>query len=132
MLLREVSGFFKFPDYHFRRLDQRLNVPVRGQCDERRSPKVQPSTRPGIEPGTSWLAVIDITNCPNLAHTKKLQVNTEVEPRVAIVIRTQQVGGTLIRKTIYRPKYTKSLKISPQPSSPPPRLLKSYFIQYLF
>ena len=38
-------------------------------CGERRSPKVQPSTRPGIEPGTCWLAVRDLTNCANLAHT---------------------------------------------------------------
>ena len=30
----------------------RLNVPVRGRCGERRSPKVQPSTRPGIETGS--------------------------------------------------------------------------------
>ena len=40
-----------------------------GRCGERRSPKVQPSTRPGIEPGTFWLAVRDLTNCANLAHT---------------------------------------------------------------
>ena len=41
---------------------------VNGRCGERRSPKVQPSTRPGIKPGTFWLAVRDLTNCANLAH----------------------------------------------------------------
>ena len=45
------------------------NIPVHAWCGKRRSPKVQPSTRPGIEPGTSWLAVRDLTNCANLAHT---------------------------------------------------------------
>ena len=30
--------------------------------------KVEPATRPGIEPGTSWLAVRDLSNCANLAH----------------------------------------------------------------
>ena len=50
------------------RLDQQLNVPVHGRCGERRSPTVYPSTRPGIEPGTFWLAVRDLTNCANLAH----------------------------------------------------------------
>ena len=49
--------------------ETRLNVPVHGRCGERKSPKVQPSTRPGIEPRTSWLAVRDLTNCANLAHT---------------------------------------------------------------
>ena len=49
--------------------DQRLNAPVHGQCGERRLPKVQPSTRPGIEPWTFWLAVGDLTSCANLAHT---------------------------------------------------------------
>ena len=53
----------------FEKPNQRLNVPVHGQCGERRSPKVQPSTRPGIEPGTSWLAVRDLTNCTSLANT---------------------------------------------------------------
>ena len=28
-------------------IDQQLNLPVHGRCGERRSPKVQPSTRPG-------------------------------------------------------------------------------------
>ena len=32
--------------------------------------KVQPSTRPGIEPGTFWLVVRDLTNCANLAHMR--------------------------------------------------------------
>ena len=45
-----------------------LNFPVHRRCGERRSPKVQPSTRRGIEPGTFWLAVRDLTNCANLAH----------------------------------------------------------------
>ena len=47
-----------------------FNVPVHGRCGERMSPKVQPSTRPGIEAGTFWLAVRDLTNFANLAHTK--------------------------------------------------------------
>ena len=46
----------------------RLNVPVHGRCGERRSPKVQPLTRPGVEPRTSWLAVRNHTNCTNLPH----------------------------------------------------------------
>ena len=52
----------KFPDTeNVERLDQRLNVPVYGQCSERRSShKVQHST--------SWLAVRDHTNCGSLAH----------------------------------------------------------------
>ena len=50
------------------RLDQRLNVSVYGRCGERRSPKIQPLTRPGIESGTFLLAVRDLTNCANLAH----------------------------------------------------------------
>ena len=37
-------------------------------------PKVQPSTLPGIEPGTFWLAVRDLTNCTKLAHTNKANV----------------------------------------------------------
>ena len=57
-------GSFKSPDRTLRdQQDQLLNFPVNGQCGERRSPKVQPSNRPGIEPGTSWLAVRDLTNC---------------------------------------------------------------------
>ena len=49
----------------------RLNVPVHGRCGEIRSPKIQPSTRPGIEPsGTFWLAIRDRTNCVNLARTR--------------------------------------------------------------
>ena len=55
------------PPKNVERLDQHLNVAVHGWCGERRSPKVQPSTRPGIEPGTSWLAVRDLTNCANHA-----------------------------------------------------------------
>ena len=42
---------------------------VHGRCGERRSPKVQPSIRPGIEPETSCLAVKSFTTCANLAHT---------------------------------------------------------------
>ena len=49
------------------RLDQQLKVPVHGQCGEKRSLKVQPSTRPGIESGSSWLAIGHLTNCVNLA-----------------------------------------------------------------
>ena len=60
------------PPIERQRLDQRLNVPVHGRCGERRSPKVQPSTRQGLEPGTSRLAVRDLTNCANLAHTLHL------------------------------------------------------------
>ena len=59
---RRVCGFFS-PDRTSRRLDQRLNVPVHRRCGERSSPKAQPSTRSGIEPGTFWLAVRDLTNC---------------------------------------------------------------------
>ena len=51
------------PPKHVERLDQWLNVPIHGQCGERRLPKVQPSTLPGIEPRTFWLAVRDLTNC---------------------------------------------------------------------
>ena len=40
-------------------VEQKLNVPVHGQFGERRLPKVQPSTRPGIKPRTSCLAVRD-------------------------------------------------------------------------
>ena len=36
---------------------------------ERRLPKVQLSTRSGIEPGTFWLVVSGLTNYANLAHT---------------------------------------------------------------
>ena len=50
-------------------LDQRFNPPVHGRCGERRSPNVQPSTRRRIEPGTSWLAIRDLTNCANLTRT---------------------------------------------------------------
>ena len=32
--------------------------------------KVQPSTRPGIEPRAFWLAVRDLTNCTNLPHSE--------------------------------------------------------------
>ena len=67
---RQVFGFFQVLQQNVERLDQRLNVPVHGRCGERRSPKVQPSTRPGFELGTSWLAVRDLTNCTNLAHTR--------------------------------------------------------------
>ena len=51
--------------YHLR---ERVNVPVHGRCGERRSSEVQLSTRPGIEPGTFWLVIRDLTNCANLAH----------------------------------------------------------------
>ena len=47
----------------------KVNIPVHRWCGERRSPKVQPLTRPGIEPRTFWLAVRDLTNCANVAHT---------------------------------------------------------------
>ena len=66
---RQVCGFFQVPRQNVERLDHQLNVPVHGRCGERKSPKVQPSTRPGLEPGTSWLAVRDLTNCTNLVHT---------------------------------------------------------------
>ena len=39
-----------------------------GIHNKRSVPNVQPSTRRGIEPGTSRLAVRDLTNCANLAH----------------------------------------------------------------
>ena len=55
-----------------------LNVPLHERCGERRSPKVQPSTRPGIEPGTSQLAVRDLTNCANLAHTADIYLQFAV------------------------------------------------------
>ena len=48
---------------------QQLILCIDEQCDEMRSPKVQPSTRPGIEPGTSWLAVGYLTNCAKLARS---------------------------------------------------------------
>ena len=34
------------------KLNRNLNVTVHGQCGERRYPKAQPSTRPGLEPWT--------------------------------------------------------------------------------
>ena len=37
------------------------NVPIHGRCGKRRSPRVQPSTIPVIEPGTFWLVVRDFT-----------------------------------------------------------------------
>ena len=43
------------PQKNVERLEQWLNVPVHRWCGERRSPKVQPSTRPEIEPGTFLL-----------------------------------------------------------------------------
>ena len=46
------------------RLDQRLDVPVRKKVAQ-----VQPSNRPEIEPGTSWLAVRNLSNCANFTHT---------------------------------------------------------------
>ena len=64
-----MPSWFRSSVHHSRRLDQRLNVPVHRRCDERRSLQFQPSTRPGIEPGTFWLVVRDLTNCANLAHT---------------------------------------------------------------
>ena len=57
------------PKQNVERLDRQLNVPVHGRCGKRRSPKVQSSTRPGIETRTSWLAVSNLTNYINLAHT---------------------------------------------------------------
>ena len=44
-------------------------IPIHRRCGERRSPKVQPSNRRDIEPGTFCLAVRDLINCANLAHT---------------------------------------------------------------
>ena len=45
---------------------------VQERCGaERRSPKAQPSTRPGIEPGTFWLVVRDLTNCQPRTHGKR-------------------------------------------------------------
>ena len=66
-LIDKCVGSFKSPD-RMLRLDQWLNVPLHGQCGERRSHKDQPSTRLGIERGTFCLAVRDLTNCANLAH----------------------------------------------------------------
>ena len=57
------------------RLDRRLNDPVHGLCGERRSPKVQTSTRPGTEPGTSWLAVRVLANCVRLAQARLCKFN---------------------------------------------------------
>ena len=48
---------------------QRLILHIDEQCDEMRSPKVQPSTRPGIESATSWLAFGYLTNCAKLARS---------------------------------------------------------------
>ena len=97
-------GSFKSP---VERLDQRLNVPVHGRCGERRSPKVQPSTRPGIEPGTSWLAVRDLTNCANLAHTIQWLISGGIHP--GAYIRGLTSGGlypgTYIRGTYIRGLY---------------------------
>ena len=61
---------FKFPDSDVDGLDRRLNVLVHGRCGERRSPKVQLSTVPGIEPETSRLAVRDLPKVPN-SHTER-------------------------------------------------------------
>ena len=61
-----------------------FNVPVHGRCGERRLPKVQPSTRPEIEPGSSWLAVRDITNCAIQDKMKRINLpNLKNKPRTA-------------------------------------------------
>ena len=48
-------------------LTRGLNVPLNGRCGK--EGRDQPSTRPGIEPRTSWLAIRDLINCSNLTHT---------------------------------------------------------------
>ena len=47
-------------------LVQWLDTPLHEWCGERRSPKVQPLIRPGIEPRTFWLVVRDLTNSQGL------------------------------------------------------------------
>ena len=58
--------FFQFPRQNRERPGQQLNLPVHRRLGKRRSPKVQSSTRPEIEPGTFCLIVRDCTNCANL------------------------------------------------------------------
>ena len=62
-LVEKRVGSFKFllpPPENVKTVDQRLNVSVLKRYGKRMLPKVQPSTKPGIEPGTFWLVVGDL------------------------------------------------------------------------
>ena len=82
--------------FNVERPDQRFNVPVHRRCGERRSPKVQPSTRPGIEPRTFRLAVRDLTKCANLAHC--CDNNREFKRRVRLRRRGRRKTKGLINE----------------------------------
>ena len=88
------------PPIERRETRPRLNVPVHGRCGERRSTKVQPSTRPGLEPGTSWLAVRDLTNCANLAHKIVIELLANAI-RSDDNIKGVSVGNWTIKSVIY-------------------------------
>ena len=66
-LFEKCVGCFKCPNSMSR--DQISYLTSLSMDGKRRSPKVQPSTRLGIEPRTFWLAVRDFTNCASLTHT---------------------------------------------------------------
>ena len=69
-LIDKCVGSFKFPDKTLRDyMNSLTSLSIYGVVKAGRSPKVQTLTRPGVEPGTFWLAVRDLTNCANLAHT---------------------------------------------------------------
>ena len=62
-LLEMCVGSFKSPDRSSRdQLNGLTSLSTDGVTKEGRIQKVQPSTRPRIEAGTSWLAVRDLTN----------------------------------------------------------------------
>ena len=61
-VFREVREVFSVPRYNVERQDQWINVHVTDGVAKEGRPKVQLSTRPGIEPGTSWLAVRDLVS----------------------------------------------------------------------
>ena len=103
-LLSFFLSLFLFPtlidkcagSFNVERPDQRFNVPVHRRCGERRSPKVQPSTRPGIEPRTFRLAVRDLTKCANLAHC--CDNNREFKRRVRLRRRERRKTKGLINE----------------------------------
>ena len=74
---------FESSGYNFESLDQ-INAPVNERCGERRSPKVQPSTRPEIKSRISWLAVSDLIKLTALtAHFERcMNVKSPLTPRI--------------------------------------------------
>ena len=79
-LFEKCLGYFTSPECHYRRLDQRFNVPVPGWCDERSSNKVHPQSGPELKPGhLSWQSEISLCYpLTNTVHTQYISDDSNI------------------------------------------------------